>query len=251
MRIKSGERDPEPQVDLSELLHSFSEKYRNIFFHQIGQEVFIFKTLGRKDYHDLMRNEEIDNMLKEDVICKSCVLWPENYDFDSCSAGVPTELCKVILKNSFLDSEASKDYLLQAYREEMYDIQNQVNCLINEAFPEFGFEEIENWDMEQTMKYLSRAEWKLVNLRGLDYIKPQGEDHLYPREEAKEPVYSNRTEEINASPINNKKIDLEELRKMKEKFPEIRWEEDVVLHEGEDGLKQNIDTTAGPLRTDL
>lgn len=48
----------------------------------------------------------------------------------------------------------------------MYDLDNQITAIIAEAF-NLDIEIVEQWDVEKTMKYLSRAEWTLHNLRGI------------------------------------------------------------------------------------
>ena len=57
----------------------------------------------------------------------------------------------------------------------MFDIDNQIICVIHEAFPQYDIEEIEDWDVDKMTKYLTRAEWKLTNLRGLEFREPEGE----------------------------------------------------------------------------
>ena len=250
MKINAQTKSATQQVDLSELLYQFSQVHRNVFVHMIGKEAFIYRTLGRKEYYALLENEEISDMQKEEVICELCVLWPEEYDLDNCSAGIPTELTKIILENSFLDSKEGLDRILGVYRQEMYDLQNQITCMINEAFPEFSIEDIEEWDMERTAKYLSRAEWKLVNLRGLDPLEPEGEHGLYQDEEPAK-RHAPQTEELLPENKSAQKLDPEKLRELQEKYPEIDWAGDSVTAHGPDALKHKVDTTAGPLRTDL
>lgn len=254
MKLREGTTAPvrRQPVDLTELYFKFKEQYRNVYMHQIDDTVFVYRTLGRDEYRKIIESEELADMDKEEVICRSCLLYPEEFDFDNCSAGLPTELCEIILKASLLDSKESQQSALQYYRLEMHDFQNQITCLINEAFPNLDIEEIEQWDMEQTLRYLSRAEWKLHNLRGLEFTEPQGADTFYP--EAAAP----QTEELHAEPRQEslrggkkKALDPQELAELRRKYPEIPWEQDSVMAEGEDALKVKVDTTSGPLRTDL
>lgn len=261
MRIKEGKKvaSARPQhVDLTQLYFKFKESHRNVFMHQIDETVFIYRTLGRDEYRKIQNNEELDDMDKEEIICGACVLYPEDFNYEECSAGLPTELCEIILKASLLDSKESQESALEYYRLEMHDFQNQITCLINEAFPQLDIEEIEQWDMEQTMRYLSRAEWKLHNLRGLEFREPEGVDTFY-----EEPQYNNapRTEEVGVPEEEPQKqsirggkkenIDRAKLQELQQKFPEIPWHQDTVLAEGEKGLEVKVDTTSGPLRTDL
>ena len=81
---------------------------------------------------------------KEDEVCERTILWPENIDFDEVDAGVPTELYKQILTNSFLDSMDSVVSLIDVYREELETVDTQMSCIISEAFPNYDIEEIES-----------------------------------------------------------------------------------------------------------
>ena len=176
MKIKKTVVSPPKPVDITELFIDFSEKYRNVFVYQIEEHVFIYRALGRREYKDILFSDGFTDLEKEEIICKQCLLYPDPDDFDweNCDAGIPTQLRKNILENSYLDSLESRDNLKNYYRMEMYDLDNQISCIINEAFPNNDIEEIEKWDVEKTTKYLSRAEWILHNLRGIPFREPQG-----------------------------------------------------------------------------
>jgi len=164
-------------VDLTEIFLQLKDKYRNVFMEQIGDQVFFYRSIGRKEFRTILEDPDLNDFQRENVICDVCVLWPENYDWNDCDAGIPEHLVNVIRKNSFLDSLESRAMLLNYYRAEMFDIDNQITCMINEAFPQFDIEEIEEWDVEKTTKYLSRAEWKLHNMRGMQY--QEGAEDIY------------------------------------------------------------------------
>ena len=165
---------PKDQVDILALYFECKAKYRNVFIYRLGGTDFIYRALGRKEFHDILNDKKYDDFAKEEVICDTCVLWPEGFNFQRCQAGIPTELMKQILSNSYLDSPQAKKNVLEYYRGEMFDLDNQITCMINEAFPDHDIEDIEMWSVDKTMKYLSRAEWKLHNLRGLSFVEPQG-----------------------------------------------------------------------------
>lgn len=265
MKIRTQEVAP-PQVDITELFLNFKEQYRNVFIFQIDSQVFIYRSLGRNEYKKILTDERFTNEMKEELICQTCTLWPNDYDFEDCDeAGIPTVLMRVIIKNSYLDEDESRRNVLEFYRQEMWDLDNQISCIINEAFPQFDIEEIENWDIDKTTKYLSRAEWKLHNLRGLQFVEPQGD--FYEKQDTRlredshqqEPV---RTEEI--QPVKKEKAKeqtirggkrekltpekIKEMNELKAKFPEINWEADDGF-KGIDGLEQeSIDVTSPALR---
>lgn len=248
--------------DITELFLYFQEKHRNVFVQKIENEIFIYRSLGRAEYKKILSDEQFNDMEKEELICQICTLYPENYDFENCDAGIPTVLAKNIIRNSYLDSIESRRRVLDYYREEMFDLDNQITCIINEAFPQFDIEEIESWGIEKTMKYLSRAEWKLHNLRGLEIYDPGMQESYYEVQDkkAKENKKEVQTEEIGVEKQeqeNNKtdkeeknlrggkkeKLTPEKLQELKAKFPEIDWENDAIMKYGIDGLK---DTTVPP-----
>ena len=245
--------------DATEIFIQLQDEHRNVFMHQIDNQIFFYRALGRSEYKKILSDDRFDNMAKEELICQVCTLWPEDYDFEECDAGIPTVLSRAILKNSFLDSIESKKAILDYYRQEMWDLDNQITCIINEAFPQFDIEEIENWDIEKTTKYLSRAEWKLHNLRGLQFYDTNLQESYYEaQDQGHEQTKEVKTEEIGGptqkQPEKNmrggakEKLTSEKLRELKAKFPEIDWEGDTVLNEGIEGMADYVDTTSPALR---
>ena len=167
MRIE--EENNQQKVDITDLYFQFKTKWRNVFIYRLGEQDFIYRALGRKEYKDICTDTRFNDIEKEDIICDQCLLYPQDFDFENCDAGIPTELVKNILKNSYLDSVSSRTQVLDYYRADMYDLDNQITAVISEAFPNLDIEEIEQWDVEKTMKYMSRAEWVLHNLRGVPF----------------------------------------------------------------------------------
>lgn len=159
------------QADFTNLLKSLKEEYKTIFIYQFGEQVFIYRPIGRKEYKDLILNPQLTDQEKEERECSICTLWPENYDFSNCEeAGLPTELSKAIEENSYL-SEERRQLVLSQHRADMFDLDNQINCLIMAAFPNLSLEEVENWDVMTACKYLSRAEWILAHVNGLKFTQ--------------------------------------------------------------------------------
>lgn len=241
-------------VDLLSLLSEFQEEYRNVFIKQIDNDVFIYRSLGRSEYKRLLMEEDIDPYTKQDIICEVCTLWPKDFDFSSCNAGLPSVLHKEIITNSYLDSLESRQNVLSYYRSEMYALENQIACIIHEAFPDLDIEEIEAWDTEKTMKYLSRAEWILTNLRGIPFVdNPNVGESFYPAKEEPEQDKKEQTEEKETTRRGPEKIPLtpEKIAEMKElqrKFPEINFFGDTIINEGMSGMVDDYDAVAPALR---
>lgn len=244
--------------DITELFFELKDEYRNVFIHQIDDQIFFYRSLGRKEYKEILENEQLDDLAKEEVICSVCTLWPENFDFENCDAGIPTVLAKAILKNSFLDSLEERRALMNYYRMEMQDIENQITCIINEAFPQYDIEEIESWDVEKTTKYLSRAEWKLHYLRNIPFQNGETLESFYEQME-KQQQSANKpsveTVELGSESESGgrkkkakEKLTPEKLRELKQKYPEIPWEQDTILTEGVEGMADSVDITPPALR---
>ena len=158
------------EQQLIDIYLTYLDKYKQVYIYKTDEEAFIFKSLGRKDFKSIFTNESLTTVDREEVVCETCTLWPENYNFELCDAGLPTQYCNYILKCSHYTDEEEVRNIMTYYRSEMFEIQNQISCIIQEAFPAMTFEEIENLPMEDTLKYLSRSEWILQNLRGINML---------------------------------------------------------------------------------
>ena len=160
----------------------------------------------------------------------------------------------------------------------MEQFDNQITCIIHEAFPNLDVEEIENWGMAKTAKYLSRAEWKLNVLRQIpvDYemsdklmenewinmhAKSDESDEKIPNtntntisntdsntqsQTVKRETVEERQERLkNAKPRQKSK---EEIEMLKRKFPELNWEFEVDPNKNIDAMKENVDPLPPALR---
>lgn len=275
MRIHSADNhQQDAYIDLTELYIKLKDEYTDVFMFQIENQVFLYRQLGRKDYKDLVELE-ITDYEKEEILCKTCVLYPENYDFDECDAGIPTHLAKAILKNSFLDSLESRELLIRVFRQEMYELDNQVTCLIHEAFPEYDIEEIETWDLQRTAKYLSRAEWILANLRGAVFshdpftgktpdqilqeqqaaqqqdIQTQElevDDQPTPLEEGVIETIEERQARLKSQGSKKQRMTPEKLAEMRAKYPEMDWGSNVFDEIKIEDMKDSISVDSPALR---
>ena len=79
-----------------------------IFHTQILERHFVFRTLNRYEYKQIVAIENIDALYREEIICKTCVLWPYNYDFKTMAgedSGYPSTLAQIIMENSGFTKE--------------------------------------------------------------------------------------------------------------------------------------------------
>lgn len=69
----------------------------------IAGEHFIWRTLNRMEYREIMSLPNLDPLQREEVICEVCVLWPYGYNFKEMSsrkAGIPAQLAEQIMAES-------------------------------------------------------------------------------------------------------------------------------------------------------
>lgn len=262
MRIEYTNRDRQV-IDFNELIASYSDQYDAVHHVKICEQDFIYRILGRKEFNKIL-SLDISDMEKEDLICETCLLYPQDYDFDECEAGIPSMLCEVVLENSFLDGIDSTLRLLYHFTEEMETIENQMYCIISEAFPNYTLDEIESWSNVRFCKMFTRAQWKLSTLRGLeisdvaeflenvneidedDDIEPQTTANARANMQQQDVVFNSQQESTNNISKNGKQKltpeKLRELEEMKRKFPEINWGGDEILKHGADDVMNNLES---------
>lgn len=246
MKLTNEQEYYEHDFDVISYIEQLKEKYHTVYWTHIYNNLYIFKPLGRKEFREICENEELDDIEREDAVVTACLLYPQ-VDLDNIEAGIVTKLCKRIMKDSYLDSLETRAAVLDYFRSEMYDTDNQITCIINEAFPNFDIEEIENWDIERTAKYLSRAEWKLQNFRGATFNYDIVDQYRQAEQVTEDNVEENntRSEGDNMSTSNKEeKMTPEKLRELKAKFPEIDWEAQVSMED----MNGGFDTTPVALR---
>jgi len=158
---------------LQELIEKFLQEYGDVGRTEVCGQEFFWRPLTRKEYK-YIATLEIPPEEKEELICHFCVFYPESYDFSNCPAGIPTTLSREILMESGFSYDGNPNPVvrqwLEEFRKEMFYFENQVDCVIVEAFPTLNLEEVANWTNKKTMYYLSRAEWVLTQLRGIPLI---------------------------------------------------------------------------------
>lgn len=73
-----------------------------VYHTKILDRHFLFRTLNRAEYEQIA-SLALDSLTNEELICKTCVLWPYNYDYSAMGkddAGYPGTLAQIIMENS-------------------------------------------------------------------------------------------------------------------------------------------------------
>ena len=168
MKIVNDKKQSGQTIDLDALIEEAFQKHDAVFFSEIEGELFVYRPLGRKEYKDILTNQNLDDYSKQDAICKTVLIFPIDFDFDNCLAGIPGRLCNEIIEKSCLDPE-SMLYLLHMQRKDSEQLGSEMACIIAEAFPSYTIEEIESWNNFKFIKIYAQAEWTLTNIRGIEF----------------------------------------------------------------------------------
>ena len=155
-------------IDLDALIEETFQKFNAVFFSEIDGQLYSYRPLGRKEYKDILTNENLNDWDKQDAIVKTALVYPVALDLDECPAGLPEQLCNDIVEKSCLDPE-SMVYLLHMNRQEAEQLGSEMACIIAEAFPSYTLDEIESWNNFKFIKTYTQAEWVLKNIRGVQF----------------------------------------------------------------------------------
>lgn len=85
-------------------IEEWKDRYGSVYFTPFEGETFIWRTLNRPEYREIIRNTDLTMLDREEHITDKCVLFPRNF---SCSeytkegkAGVPSLLSEMIMDKS-------------------------------------------------------------------------------------------------------------------------------------------------------
>lgn len=134
---------------------------------QIDDVIFIYRDLKKSEYDEIYSRYGEDEFDFKNVILENAILYPLDIDISSMLASTFNDLYNCIIKDSFFDSIESLESLHSFCRSTMSDLFEQFYCIINEAFPYMEIDKIRNCTVINIYKMLTKAEWKLKNLRGV------------------------------------------------------------------------------------
>lgn len=82
----------------------------DIYVTEIQGQYFIFRTLNRFEYKQVVALQNVDALQREEIICETVTLYPNNYDWSAMAkekAGIPSTYSQIIMeKSGFTDEYA-------------------------------------------------------------------------------------------------------------------------------------------------
>lgn len=79
-----------------------------IYATEILEDTFVFRTLNRFEYKQIVALQNSDPLMREEVICETVTLWPAKYDWTSMAtrkAGTPSTYSQIIMEKSGFTKE--------------------------------------------------------------------------------------------------------------------------------------------------
>ena len=78
----------------------------------IAERFFVFRTLNRFEYKQIVALQNVDPLQREEIICEQVTLWPQSYNWKDMAAdlaGIPSTYSQVIMEKSGF----SNDYAVE------------------------------------------------------------------------------------------------------------------------------------------
>lgn len=142
-------------------------KGHKIIYVLFNNHEFIFKSLSRQDYEDIVLVSDNEKDL-EDAICQCALLYPEDYIFPKSYLAGLSEVCanRIIEESDFLDINKILDKYYIA-KEKLNQFDEQCIALVKASFPEYSYEDINEWTWERLIEMTARAE-KILQIKGVN-----------------------------------------------------------------------------------
>lgn len=221
-------------------LYIYKDKYKHhkIIYVLFGNHEFVFRTLTRKEYKDLLAMTSNDAQIEE-IVCEVACLYPENYDFVNTPIGaLPEQIAPVILDESGFVNIDKLTNLFEEGKKEINSFDVKCMCFIKSAFPEYDFDEMEGWTFEQLLKTSAKAEY-ILQMKGYNVALTQNSEAVLEEAKANENLadskeFINELDKNGIDPMQYFKNDI--VNDLKVNYIEepligsIYWEDDDVIN---------------------
>lgn len=84
-------------------IDAWKQQYLSVFLYEIQGEPFLVRPLERAEYKEILMMPGTDPLIREEIMCEYCVLYPQGYDFSVMAhrkAGLPAMLSEFIMEIS-------------------------------------------------------------------------------------------------------------------------------------------------------
>lgn len=82
-------------------ISSWKKQFTNVYHVEVKGKDFIYRQLSRFEYKEIIAMPNTDPLMREEMICEYCVLYPQGYDFSQMGEGPAGE--PAVLSESIMD----------------------------------------------------------------------------------------------------------------------------------------------------
>ena len=101
---QDGKDEIFPMGPTYDQLADWKSRYKEeVYMSDFVSQVFIWRPLRRSEWKTMQRAQGHDEAYNEESICRTCILWPEDYanhEMAFGKAGIPTMLSQLIMEQS-------------------------------------------------------------------------------------------------------------------------------------------------------
>ena len=154
--------------EIDQLVIDLKKQNYSIYTTIINDSAYIWRPLSRFERETAYITASGDELLYEDLICGYAVLYPKGIDFsDYHLAGVPSILAPQIIQETGFDTTDKFISEMAVCKQNMLsNYVAQLETIIVTAFPQYKFEEMREWNIEQICDMAARAEFAIQKIRG-------------------------------------------------------------------------------------
>lgn len=158
------------------IISNIKNKYYSLYLTKIDDYMFIWKPITKIERETSQLLAENNELNYEENICNYSIIYT-NYNkygynsinFNTIDAGIPSLLAPLILKESGYETiDKFKELITSARNNMMTNYITQMETVVASIFPQYKFEDMNKWNLEQLVNIVARAEYVITVLHGME-----------------------------------------------------------------------------------
>lgn len=155
-------------------LYDLRKKYGSIFSVNIKNQEIAFRELTFNEYDKVVEYKNSDDPLvdAEDYIISSAVVYPENFDANSLSAGAASSLAQEIVDFSGFYSPSLAKQILESKRQTASEVRGLMKAFVLSTISSYRVTELDSMTFSQLAELVALSE-KIIEINQNSYgIEP-------------------------------------------------------------------------------
>lgn len=151
-------------------LYDLRKKYGSIFSVNIKNQEIAFRELTFNEYDKVVEYKNSDDPLvdAEDYIISSAVVYPENFDANSLSAGAASSLAQEIVDFSGFYSPSLAKQILESKRQTASEVRGLMKAFVLSTISSYRVTELDSMTFSQLAELVALSE-KIIEINQNSY----------------------------------------------------------------------------------